>query len=895
MDQHYLNALFAPKSILVLASKEVDGKRPAPGQALVAALRAGSYNGEVVYADDEATVLGELSHSRFDLALIALPSEEVEDGLRLAGRLECRTAIILGSGIHGEAASQLVATARRLGIRLLGPNSLGMQRPGIGLNASIAGGLAQRGSLAVISQSGAITAAVLDWAVRNGIGFSGVASVGRDSALDLSDMLDFFGNDPATQSIVVYFEGISNARRFMSALRLAAIAKPVVVLKAGHVRFGQASQGGVAARTHSGAMVGSDEVFDAALRRSGAVRVRSFVQLFSAVKCLASRYRPAGKRLAIITNGGGPGVLAADWINELGLHLGLIGAELFEPLKSRLPPQASISDIIDLSEDAGGEAYRIALEAAAQERDIDGVVVIHTPKAGVDPTEVARAVVDANRKLGKPLIATWMGDDSVGEARVLLSGASIANFRTPEAAVDAFHNIASYYENQQLLMQTPPPLSDLGEPDVEGARLLIDSVLAERRKTLTEMESKALLSAFHIPVTRTMLATTPNQAILIATQLGYPVALKIDSPDVLHKSDVQGVALNIANAVQVRDTYVRMMETVRKACPGARINGITIQNMSGKERGRELFIGLVSDAPFGPVITFGAGGTMVELIRDRVTELPPLNQFLAQRLINRARVAETLGEWRGAPAVAIDSIERVLLRVSEMVCELPQLREMDINPLIVDEHGAVAVDARIALEPAGHSTQAYQHLAILPYPANCEQLWMLPGGAECLLRPIKPDDAEMLQRFVRELSSESRYMRFASAMRELSARMLARFTLIDYDREMALAAVAVEKHVDEHGETVEEERVIGISRYITNPDSTSCEFSLVVADDYARMGLGRRLMHAIMDIARQRGLTEIDGLVLAVNDKMLKLMRDLGFEVKSYVDDPEFMLVSRSL
>jgi acetyltransferase len=545
------------------------------------------------------------------------------------------------------------------------------------------------------------------------------------------------------------------------------------------------------------------------------------------------------------------------------------------------------------------EQYRAAIEAAGHDGNIDGVLAIHSPKADIDAADVARAVVDVKRTFSKPLLSCWMGDASVLPARVALNDASIPSFRTPEAAVGAFGNIATYYQNQLLLQQTPPPLSTLAQPDIEGARLVIESVLAERRKVLTEMESKTLLASFHIPVTQTILARSANEAMMIATQLGFPVALKIDSPDISHKSDVQGVALNVMNGAAARDTYTDMVERVGRLQPHARINGVTVQRMARSRRGREIYIGLVTDDPFGPVIVFGAGGTMIELIHDRAMELPPLNQFLARRLIERSRVAETLVEWRGASAVDMDAIEQVLLRVSEMVCELPQLREMDINPLIVDESGAVAVDARIVIDSARSSlspgSSPYNHLAILPYPARYEQVWPLRGGGEYLVRPIHPDDAQMLQDLMARLSPESRYFRFVSSIHELPPQMLARFTLIDYDREMALVAVFKDRKVGENGEITETERIVGVSRYITNPDQTSCEFALVVADDANGKGLGSRLMESIMDVAREKGLAEIEGLILANNAPMLKLMKSLGFVIKRYAEDPDFKLATHTL
>jgi acetyltransferase len=896
MDKHYLTPLFSPESIIVFAGPtDAPNAQTSQARALVQSLSAQEFKGTLRYLDIHTSgTLADLAQSRSDLAIIALPPKDISAALEVAGRMACRTALVISSGIAAEHAVELKKIALREGVHLLGPNSLGLQRPQIQLNASAAGPLARRGSLALVSQSGALTSSMLDWATTNAVGFSSVVTLGPHTGVDIAEVLDFLANDAQTHSIVVYLEGISNARRFMSALRMAANAKPVVVLKAG-----RKPAGNEAAQTHSGAIVGSDDVFDAALRRAGAVRVRSFVELFSAAKCLASRYRPVGKRLAIVTNGGGPGVLAADWVNEIHLQLGKLSAASALALKPLLPELASLTDLIDLSEEAGPEHYRAAIEAAGHDSGIDGVLTIYSPKAGIDASEVARALADVKKSVGKPMLSCWMGDASVAEGRGILNDAAIPSFRTPEAAVGAFGNIASFYQNQQLLQQTPPPLSTLAKPDIEGARLVIESVLAERRKVLTEMESKTLLSAFHIPVTQTILARSANEAMMIATQLGFPAVLKIDSPDISHKSDVQGVALNIMNATGVRDTYNDMVQTVTRLQPQARINGVTVQTMARTRRGREIYIGLVTDNPFGPVIAFGAGGTMIELINDRTMELPPLNQFLAHRLIERSRVAETLGEWRGNSAADVDALEQILLRVSEMVCELPQLREMDINPIIIDENGAVAVDARIVVDhaPRGVSnrTDNYNHLAILPYPAHYEQVWPLPGGGEYTVRPIQPDDADMLQDLMHHLSAESRYFRFVSSIAELPPTMLARFTLIDYDREMALVAIHKHRTAGADGEMSETERIVGVSRYITNPDRASCEFSLVVADDFGGKGLGSRLMQSIMDVARDKGLAEIDGLVLANNPGMLKLMRSLGFAVKTFAEDPDFKLVTHVL
>lgn len=902
MDRHYLSPLFNPGSVVVFAgpsAADPDREPPTPeARALRHALNDLPPGFALRWLDiGTSGTLADLAASRVDLAVIALPPEQVGDALEVVGRIRARAALVLSSGLPPTQCAELQKTAQHHGVHLLGPNSLGLQRPGLKLNLSTLGPLAAAGPLALVSQSGALTAAMLDWAQHHAVGFSAVVSLGPNTAVELPQVLDFLAADASTQSILVYMEGIRDARRFMSALRVAAYSKPVVVMKAG-----RQAAGSKVAVTHSASMVGSDDVFEAALRRAGVVRVRQFTQLFSAAQCLASRFRPAGERLAIVTNGGGPAVLAADWADMLGL---------------------SIAKVDDLGEQAGAEAYVQAMQAAVADRSVDGVLLIHSPKFSVEPLTqtgadaVAAAVGKVFSPTAKPVIGCWMGEASARPAREHLAALQMPVFRTPEAAVDAFNSIASYYRNQQLLQQTPPTMSEGAAPDTEGAQLLIESVLAERRQVLTEIESKALLAAFHIPVTRTMLARSATEAMLIASQLGYPVVLKVDSPDITHKSDAIGgdagsasaVELDVQSAAQVRDRYQQLLQRVTRARPDARINGISVQPMA--DRGREVYVGVASDEPFGPVISFGAGGTMIELIADRAIELPPLNAFLARRLIERSRAAELLRAWRGAPAVDLGPLERVLLRVSEMVCLLPQLQQMDINPLIVSANGVVAVDARIVVSERGGSREGSSRLAILPYPDGHDHEWQLKGGDRVTVRPIHPDDAEMLQALVRGLSAESRYFRFASAMAELPLRMLARFTLIDYDREMALVAVAAPREAEPAPTALAAKaadpppppahpnaapgRIVGVSRIITNPDGRSCEFSLLVADDHAGRGLGSRLMLSIIEVARSKGLAEIMGLVLSNNAAMLRLMASLGFKVARYTEDPDFRIVTKAL
>jgi acetyltransferase len=875
MEKHYLDPLFNPRRIALMLPVAPD----AASDALEVAL-AGSKVPVTTLRFDPAHPPEVALEA--DLAVLSLPARDVATALEHCVRLHVRAALLLNQSAGAADSRQWREFAKAHGIHLLGPQTLGVQRPHLALNAGRLGPLARAGHMALATQSGALGASILDWAADTSIGFSTVVAAGGNSGVSISQVLDFLAADVHTHSILLYLEGIDNARDFMSALRAAARIKPVLVLKAGRKPEGQR-----AALTHSGAMVGANSVFNAALRRAGAVRVRFFTQLFAAARCLASRYRPCGDRLAIVTNGGGPGVLAADWAGESGVRVMPPGEACRAALAACLPAHAVLDNPIDLGEEATAANYDAAIRALAADRDIDGVLVMFSPKEGVDAGAITDAVMALEREVGKPMIVCWMGDRTARALRGRLDESGIPAFRSPEAAVDAFANIAAFHRNQQLLQQTPPSISDMKEPDVEGARIILESVLAEKRSVLTEMESKALLAAFHIPVTRTMLARNPTEAIMIATQIGFPVAMKISSPDIAHKSDVGGVMLNVRNAQELRTRWVEMMKAVQEARPDTVPEGITIQGMHAKPGGREVSIGVARDPLFGPMINFGAGGTMIELIRDRAIEFPPLNRFLARQLVERTRVAAMLGPWRGMEAADIGAIEDMLLRVSEMVCELPWIKEMDINPVVVDGGGAIAVDARIV---AAHAPPMgigrHSHMAILPYPAHLTEEVPLADGDSYLIRPIRPEDAEHLQRLVQELSEEARYFRFISHARELSQRQLARYTQLDYHREMALVAVVRE------GET---ERIVGVARYMLNPDGHSGEYALVVADDWHGRGLGARLMSAIEATARERGLKHLEGFVLGNNQRMLGLMHRLGYTSRTDPEDHDLRLVEKTL
>jgi acetyltransferase len=885
MKLHYLAPLFDPKSILVYTRDDV-----ASSILLNAALNEGVFSGVITrieatmrsFATIDRALFSPLS-TRPDLALIAVGDSHVIKALTHAAKARVRAAIVYDTATkHIEELKEIAA---QNGIHLLGPGSSGLQRPHLQLNACTAGSLRGEGNLALVSQSGALTAAMLDWADSNAVSFSAVVATGRSEGLDLADVLDFLGQDGHTQSIVVYMEGIHSGRHFMSALRAAARAKPTIVLKAG-----RRERGRQAALTHSGTMIGGDDVFDAALERAGAVRVDSFVQLFSAAKCLASRYKPVGNRLGVIGNGGGPGVLAADYAYLRGVDIPALSAATLAQLKAKLPHAPSIENPIDIGEHAEAADFIVAAEILAASADVDGVLVVVTPKSGIDTDAIARAATASLPGVYKPVIGCWMGETRVRETRRMVNAAGLPVFRLPEAAVDAFANIATFYRNQQMLMQTPPPLNmDVlsDAPDVARARALIAAVLGSGRNVLTETESKELLAAFHIPVVKTEVAHSPDEAVAIAQRIGFPVAVKINSPDIAHKSDVGGVMLNVRTSTQLRAVFADMLEEVSLRAPTAKVDGVAIQRMISKRNGREFYVGMTTDELFGPVLTFGAGGTMIEVIDDRSVALPPLNQFLARRMIAKARSAVVLGAWRGMPPAKAETLEHILLRVSEMICELPELQELDINPIILDDKGAAAVDARAVVRQMSQSAAPYSHMAILPYPNSLTREITTRDGFHCRFRAVRPEDADKLQQFVRALSSEARYYRFLSTMAELSPTLLARFTQIDYDREMAIVATINDGTPDE--------RIIGVTRYLLNADAITAEFALVVADDFHHRGIGSALMKTICDIARSRGIKAIIGQVLASNSDMLALMKRLGFVEDRDPDDGDLRRVMMML
>jgi len=871
MNTHYLAPLFTPESVALFGASD---REDSVGGIVFRNLLSSGYQGKIYAINPKhSEVQGQKALASLDdvegpvdLAVVATPASTIPAIVEACGEHGIRMMLILSAGFReiGPQGRQLedrvTQLVKRYRIRLMGPNCLGIIRPDKKLNITFGHNNARPGNLAFVSQSGAICTAILDWAEKNEIGFSAVVSTGIAADLDFGDYLDYLVADPKTRSILLYIEGIINSRQFMSSLRAAARVKPVIALK-----VGRHAAGAEASMSHTGALVGSDETFSAALSRSGVLRVKSIGQLFAAAKALSSsHYRGASEQLVIITNGGGPGVMAADRATDQGIELSTLSPETIAALNEVLPEVWSHGNPVDIIGDAPPERYQQAVDICLEDPGVGGAIVILTPQAMTQPTQVAEALIESAEKSNKPIMTSWMGGKQVEEARQLFNNARIPDFRTLENAVDAFSFIARYNRNQRLLLQTPARLTR-GQvpPDTEGARLIIEGVLTEQRKILTEPESIAVLKAFRIPAVQNAVARSANESLIIAESIGFPIAMKVLSTDISHKSDAGGVRLNINTAHEVRGAYRELIEQVKANSPDANISGVTVQKMYRR------------DPVFGPVISFGSGGTNVEIMGDSAISLPPINRRLARDLINRTRVSRLLGAFRNMPAVDMEMLIDVLLRVSNMACELPWIQEMDINPLIMDEKEILAVDARIRVDYPKPSTDPYHHLAIHPYPAHLVHKIQLNDGTDITIRPIRPEDAEIEQKFVSELSNETKYFRFMNYLQELSQEMLVRFTQIDYYNEMALIAVTSDGSDEEQ---------IAVARYMTLPDKKSCEFALVVSDRWQSRGLARHLMPKLMEIARDRGLERMEGQILSNNFRMLELMESLNFQISN---DPE--------
>ncbi len=867
MSIRNLDRLLEPKSIAVIGASERAGS---VGATVWRNLRAGNFAGTLYPINPKYRSLdGETVYARPadlpqapDLAVLCTPPATVAELIAELGQLGTRAAIVMTAGLTAAQKQSMLDAARTHLLRVLGPNCLGLLTPRLGLNASFAHTDALAGSVAFISQSGALVTAVLDWAKSRHIGFSHMVSLGERADVDFGDLLDHLASDPQTRSILLYIESIEHPRKFMSAARAAARNKPVIVVKAG-----RAGNGVKAAASHTGALAGSDVVFDAAIRRAGMLRVDTLQDLFMAAETLARFGGNRDESLTVMTNGGGAGVMAADAAALAGIPLRELSDSLRDKLGSVLPATWSNANPIDIIGDAPVERYTETLQALLADRQSGAVLFLHAPTAIVRSDDIARACAPIARQAANRVMACWLGDRAVAEARRIFEEAGVADYGTPEEAVRAFAMLRTYHRNQALL-QEAPTASENGPPDTEAVRVTIERVLAEGREMLDEHETKTVLQAYGIPVVRTVsVGPSAGEAAAAARQLGYPVVLKILSPDISHKSDVGGVRLNLRDERELSLAVEEMLSRVREVRPQAHVAGFTVQHMVKRPMAQELIIGASVDEVFGPVLLFGQGGTAVEVLADRAIALPPLNRALAREMVSRTRVSKLLAGYRDHPPVHQDALHDVLVAVSQMLADLPQLAELDINPLWADHEGVIALDARLRVSrsPVGGA----ERFAILPYPAELAETvdW---NGRTLVMRPIRPEDEAQHMAFIDQLSSEDLRLRFFSSRRELPRSELARLVQIDYAREMAFVALAPRD--DGSSET------LGVVRAISDPDNIEAEFAIIVRSDLKGQGLGHLLLAKMIHYLRRHGTQRIVCDVLRENHAMRDLARTHGME-----------------
>ena len=886
MSIRHLDQLFDPASIAVIGASQ----RPASvGATVWRNLHSGGFKGRVFAVNpkyrefDGMPVFAQPADLPEvpDLAVICTPPAAVPGLIAGLGKLGTRAAVVLSAGLDAEQNQAMLDAANPYLLRVLGPNCLGMLSPHAGLNASFAHVDALPGELAFITQSGALMTAMLDWARSRRIGFSHLVSLGEHADVDFGDMLDYLSTDPHTRAILLYIESVEAARKFMSAARGAARNKPVIVVKSG-----RSAQGQRAAASHTGALAGSDLVYDAAIARAGMLRVDTMQQLFLAAETLARFRDNVGEQLAILTNGGGAGVMAADYAAHLGVDLCELDPATVARLDVQMPANWSRGNPVDIIGDAPAERYVQALEALNADPGAGAVLFMHAPTAIVPSADIARALVPLASRSPPRVMGCWMGDESVAEARAIFRAAGIAGYETPEQAVRAFSMLTTYRRNQaQLIEAAPVRPPGVPDADIDAVNVLIRKVLGSGRDMLTEPEAKVVLSAYAIPVVATRsVAADPAEAAQAAISIGFPVALKILSPDISHKSDVGGVALNLADPEDVRSSATAMLERVHSTRPTARIEGFAVQAMIRCTDAQELIVGASIDNVFGPVILFGQGGTAVEVLADRAIALPPLNLPLARALVARTRVASLLKGFRNTPPADLNAVYSVLMAVSQLLADNACIAELDINPLIVNHKGAIALDARIRLSSAAPGGAL--NFAIRPYPAQLiESLpWM---GRELILRPIRPEDEQQHLEFLAHLDPEDVRQRVFYSKRTIERSELARLTQIDYARETAFIAVAAGPDGCE--------QTLGVVRATADPDNCEAEFAIIVRSDVKGQGLGELLIGKLIRTLRVQGTRVLVASMLLENTRMLELARSLGFREEPVQSKPGFCRIRKEL
>lgn len=897
MSMRNLNSMFNPSSVALIGASQKIGTI---GSVLAGNVFGAGYQGKLYPVNPQyRTIQGEITYPDIaslpqspSLAIIATPPDTVPGLIAELGNRGTRAVVIItagfseGSNMHGRKLTNALLAASKLHLmRIIGPNCLGIMVPGVGLNGGFAHVQPLCGNLGFVAQSGAVLTAVIDWATSRNIGFSHCVSLGDMVDVDFGDMLNYLANDTSTRAILLYIESITHARKFMSAARAAARIKPVIVVKAG--RHAASAK---AATSHTGALAGVDEVYDAAFRRAGILRVNDMQALFDAVQTLAMVRQVPGGRLAIVTNGGGIGVMAADSLLDRGGLLATLTPETIQALNHILPPAWSQSNPVDIIGDAPASRYGDALEILLRDKKSDAVLVLNCPTAVTNSTDAAQSVVDTLQKDSlkynrKALFTCWLGNGAASPARRIFTEKRIATYTTPAEAVRGFMQMVRYRKSQEMLMETPSNIPEVFTPDTNKAREIINRALAENRSWLTELEAKTILAAYAIPVVETYKAATPEMAAEIAAKMGVPVVLKIQSPDITHKSEVNGVSLNLETPEVVSHNAAAMLERVAHLRPEARLEGFTVQPMISKSSAHELIIGMKNDHQFGPVLLFGHGGTAVEIIQDKALALPPLNMHLAIDLMERTKIYQLLQGYRMTKAADLNSIALSLVKVSQMICDLGDIDELDINPLLADKDGVLALDARIKV--IKRTGLPAERLAILPYPQELEENLTFPDGQNLLIRPIRPEDEPHIQKIFNNLSPEEIRFRFLHPMKVLPHTLAGRLTQIDYDREMAL----VVEGKNQEGET----ELYGGVRISADPDNERAEYAILLYSEMTGLGLGPMLLRRIIDYARSRGIKEIFGEVLDDNATMLKLCRAFGFSVKASPGDPGVKSVSLQL
>ncbi|HUX24057.1 MAG TPA: bifunctional acetate--CoA ligase family protein/GNAT family N-acetyltransferase [Burkholderiales bacterium] len=884
-----LRAIFAPKSVAVIGATEKEGR---VGRTVLWNLISNPFGGTVYPVNKQHHhVLGIKAYPTIgsipepvDLAVIVTPAPTVPGIVGECVAAGVKGAIIISAGFKEAGAAGLdlerqITEQARGKMRLIGPNCLGVMRPRTHLNATFASAMARPGTVGFISQSGALLTAVLDWSFRENVGFSACVSVGSMLDVDWGDLINFLGDDPHTHSIMIYMESIGDARSFISAAREVALTKPIIVIKAG--RTAAAAK---AAASHTGALAGSDDVLDAVFRRCGVLRVNSISDLFYMAEVLAKQPRPSGPRLSIVTNAGGPGVLATDTLIALGGELAELSDESIGALDKVLPPHWSHGNPIDILGDADPERYAQALAIAAKDPNSDGLLVALTPQAMTDPTETARRLTAFAVTRGKPVLASWMGGKDVAAGEAILNQANIPTFGYPDTAARIFTLMWRYAYNLRGLYETPMLVEPAADAVPDRARVdrLIRDARASGRSLLSEFESKQVLAAYGIPTVPTRIAGSEDEAVQCADEIGYPVVLKLHSHTISHKTDVGGVRLNLADAQAVRGAY-RAIESAVKAgnkAPaggGEGFLGVAVQAMV-KLDGYELIVGSSIDTQFGPVLLFGAGGQLVEVFRDRALSLPPLNTTLARRMMEQTTIHKALLGVRGRAPVDLDALARLLVQFSQLVVEQPWIKEIDINPLLAaaGDAGIIALDARIVLHAADIGEDQLPRLAIRPYPTQYVSAWTSKGGMAVTIRPIRPEDEPLIVKFHATLSEQSvytRYFHFIQYNQRVAHERLTRLCFIDYDREMALV---VERADPKTGERA----ILAIGRLSRLHQTAEAEFAILVSDAYQRHGFGGELLRRLVQIGRDEKLKRIVATILAENVAMQHVSRKIGFKLK---------------